>query len=279
MLPAGRWSDFHTGQTYAGGRTASVPAPLAHPPLLVRAGAFLPMTAYRPSTAQYRPDTLLLRYYPDPTSPESEFTLYDDDGHSAQALARREFERLTLRGFCTPRQTDVLLSSSGQYPGQPAFRFVRLLVQRVAAPPTGILFDEQPVPAEGYSYNSARHELEIHFLMHAGVAVSIRGLQLLDAPAGLAAPEALTLEAPDSRSFGPQGTMLRYARFASGAAAPAELRIRNAQGALVRTLPLAPEPGPHGLLWDARDAAARPLPPGVYTAETAGQHQRLILTR
>ncbi len=279
VLPAGRWIDFYTGQTYAGGRTAGVPAPLAHAPLLVRAGAFLPMTAYRPSTAQYRPDTLLLRYYPDPTSPESEFTLYDDDGHSAQALARREFERLTMRGFCKPRQTDVLLSSSGAYPGQPAFRFVRLLVQRVAAPPTGILFDEQPVPPEGYSYDAARHELEIHFLMHAGVAVSIRGLELLAEPAGLAAPEALTLEAPDSRSFGPQGTTLRYSHPAGTLPAPAELRIRNGQGALVRTLPLAPEPGPHALPWDARDAAGRPLPPGVYIAEAAGQHQRLILTR
>ncbi|MDQ2769222.1 MAG: hypothetical protein M3Y54_01815, partial [Bacteroidota bacterium] len=278
VLPAGRWVDFYTGQTYAGGRTVGVPAPLAHAPLLVRAGAFLPMTAYRPSTAQYRPDTLLVRYYPDPSSPESEFTLYDDDGHSAQALARREFERLTMRGFCTPRQTDVLLSSSGAYPGQPAFRFVRLLVQRVAAPPTGILFDEQPVPAEGYSYDPARHELEIHFLMHAGVAVSIRGLELLAAPAGLPTPEALTLEAPDSRSFGPQGTTLHYSRFASGPTALAELRIYNAQGMLVRTLPLAPEAGPHALFWDARDVAGRPVPPGVYTAAAAGQHQRLIVT-
>ena len=277
VLPPGRWIDFHTGQTYAGGRTAGVAAPLAHTPLLVRAGAFLPMTAYRPSTAQYRPDTLLVRYYPDPTSFESEFTLYDDDGHSAQALAHREFERLTLRGFCTPQQTDVILSSAGQYPGQPLFRFVRLLVQRVAAPPTGMLFDEQPVPAEGYSYNPARHELEIHFLMHAGVAVSIRGLQLLDAPAGLAAPEALALEAPDSRSFGPGGTMLHYTCFSGGPIEPAEVRIRSPLGQLVRTLVLATGPGPHALPWDARDARGRPVPPGVYTAEAAGQHQRLIV--
>ena len=33
------------------------------------------------------------------------------------------------------------------------------------------------------------------------------------------------------------------------------------------------------LPWDARDATGQPLPPGVYTAETLGQHQRLILTR
>ncbi|GAB3587276.1 glycoside hydrolase family 31 protein [Hymenobacter daeguensis] len=278
VLPGGNWIDFYTNQTYAGNQTAGVPAPLAHTPLLVRAGAFLPMTAYRPSTALYRPDTLLLRYYPDPSAPESEFTLYDDDGHSAKALARRQYETLTARGFCTPAQTDVILSSNGEYPGQPAFRFLRLLVQRVAAPPTAIYFDEKPVPAEGFSYDPIKHELEVHFLMNAGVSVRLSGLKILTTAAPDAAPETLTLEVPDSRSFGPGGTTLRYTRHPAGPA-EAALRIRNARGGVVRTLPLDGSIGTHALPWDARDAAGQPVPPGVYTAEAAGQHQRLIVTR
>ena len=279
VLPGGNWIDFYTNQTYAGGRTVGVPAPLARTPLLVKAGAFLPMTAYRPSTAQYRPDTLLLRYYPDSNVSESEFTLYDDDGHTAPALARRHYETLTARGFCTPTQTDVILSSNGEYPGQPVFRLLRLLVQRVAAPPTAVYLDNQLAPAEGYSYDPITHELEVHFLMNAGVAVSIRGLQLLAAPTGSSAPETLTLEAPDNRSFGPDGTTLRYTRHAGSTGAPARLSIRNAQGRLVRTLPLDPAPGSHALPWDGRDDARQPVPPGVYVAETDGQHQRLIVTR
>ncbi|WP_210518611.1 TIM-barrel domain-containing protein [Hymenobacter terricola] len=278
LLPNGNWIDFYTNQTYAGGRTVSVPAPLAHAPLLVRAGAFLPMTAYRPSTAQYRPDTLLLRYYPDPATPESEFTMYDDDGHSAQALARHQYETLTMRGFCTPKQTDVILSSNGDYPGQPAFRLLRLLVQRVAAPPTAVYLDNQLAPAEGYAYDPVKHELEVHFLMNAGVAVSIRGLRLLNAPATGTDPESFTLEVPDSRSFGPNGTTLSYVCDATSGAAGL-LLIRNAQGGVVRTLSLDPGPGRHVLAWDGRDDRHRPVPPGVYVAETAGQHQRLIVTQ
>ncbi|MDO7854371.1 glycoside hydrolase family 31 protein [Hymenobacter sp. CA1UV-4] len=276
LLPSGNWIDFYTNNTYAGNSVVGVPAPLAHTPLLVRAGAFLPMTAYRPSTAQYRPDTLLLRYYPDPSAAESEFTMYDDDGHSAQALAKRQYETLTMRGFCTPAQTDVILSSNGEYPGQPVFRYVRLLVQRVAAPPTALYFDEKPVPAEGYSYDPGKHELEVHFLMNAGVAVSIRGLKILTNMAPNSTPEALTLEAPDSRSFGPGGTTLRYTCHEGQ---PAPLLIRNAQGEVVRTLALEPNTESHALAWDARDDARRPVPPGVYTAEAAGQHQRLIVTK
>ena len=69
---------------------------------------------------------------------------------------------------------------------------------------------------------------------------------------------------------------MRYTTHTAGAA---ELRIRNTQGLLVRTLPLDAATGSHSLNWDAHDAAGQPLPPGVYTAETNGQHQRLILTR
>jgi len=277
VLPAGSWVDFYSGQTLAGGRTVSVPAPLARTPLLVKAGAFVPMTNYRPSTARYLPDTLLLRYYPDPQVTESSFTMYDDDGHSAQALAKKQYETLTMRGFYSRAQTDVLLSSDGEYPGQPVFRFLRLLVQRVAAPPTQVLLDGKPTPAEAWTYNAARHELEVHFLMNAGTAVSLRGLQLLTRPVADDAPETLTLEVPDSRSFGAGGTTLRYTRHATGAGA--SLRILNAQGALVRELPMAAAPGAHSLQWDGRNAQGQPLPPGVYTAEAAGQHQRLIITQ
>ena len=280
VLPDGNWIDFHSNLTYPGGRTVSVPAPLAHAPLLVRAGAFLPMTAYRPSTAQYRPDTLLLRYYPDPASAKSEFTMYDDNGHSAQALARRQYETLTMRGFCTPLQTDVILSRNGQYSGQPVFRLLRLLVQRVAAPPLAVYLDNQPAPAEAFSFDPVRHELEIHFLMKASMAVSLRGLQILTAPAPSCNPELLTLEAPDSRSFGPNGTTLRYTRHATSPTEEAStLRISNAQGDVVRTWPLALAPGAHALRWDGRDDAHHSVSPGVYTAETDGQHQRLIVTR
>ena len=277
-LPAGNWVDFYSNQTYAGGRTVAVPAPLAHTPLLVQAGAIVPMTAYRPSTDQFRADTLLLRYYPDAGTPNSSFTLYEDDGHSAQALAKSEFDLLTLTGRYTATQTTLELhAKGGHYPGQPAQRTVQLVVARVAAAPAAVLLGGQPLPATAVAFAPATGELRVEFpLARPDAVLELRGLRLNTAPVANAAPEALTLEAPDQRSFGPRGTTLRYTRHAAGAA---RLRIRNAQGQLVRELPLYAATGPHALPWDARDAARRPLPPGVYTAEAAGQHQRLILTR
>ena len=278
-LPGGSWIDFYTNQTYAGGLTVAVPAPLAHTPLLVRAGAILPMTAYRSSTDQFRADTLLLRYYPDAGMPNSTFILYEDDGHSARALEQKQFELLKLSGFYRPEQTELfLVSNNGHYPGQPSRRTVDLLVERVAAAPTVVLINDVPLSAsQSGSYDTTRHEWRIQLkLPDIASRISMRGLRLNTTPASNTAPQTLTLEAPDQRSFGPGGTTLHYVRYAPGVA---ELRIRNARGTLVRTLPLEAVTGPHTFPWDARDATGRPLLPGVYTAETAGQHQRLILTQ
>ena len=276
-LPPGSWIDYRRNYTYPGGRTVGVVAPLAEIPLLVRAGAFIPTTTYCPSTARYRPDTLLLRYYPDPRQADSEFTMYDDDGHSAQALARHQYELLDLRGFYSPHQTDIILSSAGGYPGQPVFRLLRLLVQRVAAPPTAVLLDGQVAPAEAYTYRPATHELEVHFLMNAGVVVSLQGLKLLTAPLPDLDPDALVLEAADNYGrFGSgQSTTLHYTRYAPGG--PAELLLRDARGSIRAHLPLAAAVGAHTLRLAAADAAGRALPPGIYWAETAGQHQRLVV--
>lgn len=278
-LPAGSWIDFYTNQTYRGAQTAGIPAPLARTPLLVKAGAFVPMTPYHPSTALYRPDTLLVRYYPDPRVGESEFTMYEDDGHSAQALAKKEYETLTMRGFWGRDQTDVLLSSDGDYPGQPAFRLMKLLVQRVAGPPTAVFLDGQLAPAEGWSYNAERRELDIHFLMNAGTAVSIRGLKIDTRPRRDDAPDALTLEAPNDRTFGPTGTTLHYTRHQANQATDSPLRITDSQGRVVFTAPLSDKPGAHTLRWNAHDTQGQALPVGVYIAEANGQHQRLILTQ
>ena len=281
VLPGGNWVDFTSNQTYAGGQTIGLLAPLAHTPLLVRAGTFLPMTAYRPNTALYRPDTLQIRYYPDTQSPESNFTVYEDDGHSAQALAKKQFELLTLTGHYGAAQTDISFKSNGgHYADQPARRMVELFIQRVATVPTAVSLDGQPVAPSAVTYDPARRVLHIQLVLSApNASLSLRGLQLNTKAVPGSDPETLTLEAPDNRSLGPNGTTLHYTRHAEGRAnTPARLIIRNGQNGLVRVLVLENAAGPHALNWDGRDEAHHPVAPGVYVAEAGEQHQRLIVT-
>ncbi|WP_165903870.1 TIM-barrel domain-containing protein [Hymenobacter gummosus] len=281
VLPPGNWIDFDSHQTLPGGRTVGRVAPLQRLPLLVRGGAFLPLTRYRPSTAQYRPDTLQVQYYADPSAGLTTFAVYEDDGRSARtAAATYHFQALTLHGLSTAAETRVTMTLSGQpYPGRPPRRVVELLIPRVPAPPTAVLLGAAPLPPAAWQHEAATRTLRLRVILDTTAAGHHLALRLLNLPLDTAAapyldPELLTLEAPAARAFR-GGTELRYTLHQP--TAPGPLRIVGSRGELVRRLPVATTAGPHRLTWDGRDEQGRPLPGGVYWAELAGQRQRLVL--
>jgi oligosaccharide 4-alpha-D-glucosyltransferase len=277
QLPAtpGGWVDFETGQTLpADGQMVGLPAPLGHIPLLVRAGAFVPMTAYRASTAAFRADTLLVRYIPDLQTPTSTFSVYEDDGHSAQALAQKQYATIQLTGRYTARQTTISAQVTGTYPGAPAQRLVQLRVARVAAAPTAVLLGGQPLSAAAWQFDAAQHELRVQFPLVKSATLTLVGLRLRTTLAAQLDPETLTLTAPDSRTFSDAAT-LHYTRHVA-TNMPEVLRIHNGCGQVVRELPTTTAIGAQTLRWDGRDAQGRPVPPGVYMADLAGQHQQLL---
>ena len=270
----GGWVDFETGQTLPGGQTVGLNAPLGHIPLLAPAGAIVPMTAYRSSTAAYRPDTLTVRYFPDFKVPESSFTMHEDDGRSAQSLRQLKFALVELTGTATSDFVTFTAVVSGSYPGAPARRLVQLQLARVATAPISVRLDGEPLAATEWQYDAVRHELRVQFPLTHKAKITIPNLRLLTQPAAQTDPETLTLTVPDSRTFsGAAG--LHYERY-SPAASPAVLRIRDARGQVVRELPTATEAGAHAATWDGRDTQGRPAVPGLYDVELAGQHQRLV---
>jgi alpha-glucosidase (family GH31 glycosyl hydrolase) len=275
-LPAtpGGWVDFETGQTLPGGQTVGLNAPLSHIPVLARAGAFVPMTAYRPSTAAYRPDTLVVRYFPDAMVRTSSFTVYEDDGHSARALAQNQCATVRLLSYITAIQTTIAAFMTGSYSGAPVQRLIQLRIARVAAVPTAVRLGGQLLPRTAWHFDEAQHELRAAFPLAKQASLTLTGLRLLTAPATQTDPETLTLTAPDSRFFS-NSAGLHYERY-EVAANPAPLRIRDARGQLVRELPTTAEVGTHATTWDGRDTQGRPAAPGLYDVELAGQHQRLV---
>jgi len=78
-LPEGDWFDFWTGERHAGPGGVTLAAPLDRLPLLVRAGAILPLGPVVQHTRERPLDELTLQIYPRGTS---RFELYEDDGHS-----------------------------------------------------------------------------------------------------------------------------------------------------------------------------------------------------
>jgi alpha-glucosidase/alpha-D-xyloside xylohydrolase len=77
-LPRGRWVDFWTNESLAGGREIDRPVDLDTVPLYVRAGAIVPMGPVRQYVDEPSPEAPSLVVYPgaDGTS-----DWYEDDGH------------------------------------------------------------------------------------------------------------------------------------------------------------------------------------------------------
>jgi alpha-D-xyloside xylohydrolase len=121
-MPKGAsWYDFDTGEVHKGGASVTVKAPYSRIPVLVKAGAILPMGP----VTQYvdeRPDApLTLNVY---TGADGSFSLYEDDGVT-NAYARGEFSRIPL-SYNDKTGTVTIGARAGQYKGMVARREFRV---------------------------------------------------------------------------------------------------------------------------------------------------------
>ncbi|HEX5342856.1 MAG TPA: TIM-barrel domain-containing protein [Duganella sp.] len=115
-MPKGAdWYDFYTGELHKGGSTVSVKAPETRMPVLVKAGAILPLGP----VTQYvdeKPDApITLNVY---TGADGQFTLYEDDGVSNGYL-RGEASRIP---FSYKNGVLTIGARTGQYKGMVAKR-------------------------------------------------------------------------------------------------------------------------------------------------------------
>ncbi|WP_105623483.1 glycoside hydrolase family 31 protein [Cronobacter malonaticus] len=119
-LPANHhgWYDFHTGQWYSGGQWVTLDAPLERLPLLVRAGAGLPLSARLRHVDAQRDDAREFRLYPVPGNGESSGLLFEDDGES---WGYREGNALWVNWQmrCSAGAIHLTFSTTGNY--QPAW--------------------------------------------------------------------------------------------------------------------------------------------------------------
>ncbi|KQW93653.1 alpha-xylosidase [Massilia sp. Root418] len=121
-MPKGAsWYDFDTGEVHQGGAAVTVKAPYGRIPVLVKAGAILPMGP----VTQYvdeRPDApLTLNVY---TGADGSFSLYEDDGVT-NAYTRGEFSRIPL-SYNDKTGTVTIGARTGRYKGMVAKREFRV---------------------------------------------------------------------------------------------------------------------------------------------------------
>lgn len=113
------WYCFYSGQWYSAGQTIVVEAPLERLPLMVRAGAALPLSAHLAPVDAAADNTRELKLFPLPGCGESTGELFEDDGasHNWQQGAALW---LHWRIVSDNQRIDIQFTATGNY--HPAWR-------------------------------------------------------------------------------------------------------------------------------------------------------------
>ena len=144
-LPAGVWFDFHDGTRFDGNQTVRLKTRADGIPVLVKAGAFVPMVAPVQNTTQYSTAKLELHHWSDASVAQSSGRMYDDDGATRTAIASGAHEVLTFASTRSERGLTIdLKREGGEYAGKPATREIALVLHGWDRAPAAVTVDGQP---------------------------------------------------------------------------------------------------------------------------------------
>lgn len=115
-LPVGEWYAFATNERITGGRWIEPAVTLNEIPVYVKAGSFVPfwMDSLAKNTKAYTPlSKLHIRYYP--SSINSEYLFFDDDGKNPASIASKQFQLIKLTANTKDALTTIQIKAQ-QWP-------------------------------------------------------------------------------------------------------------------------------------------------------------------
>ncbi|MDP4286009.1 MAG: glycoside hydrolase family 31 protein [Bacteroidota bacterium] len=116
------WIDFWRGNSFKGGQTILVPAPIDQIPLLIKAGSIIPMGPYLQYAEEKPADPIELRVYP---GADAKFVLYEDENdnynYEKGIYATIQFN------WNEKDQTLTIGKREGEFPGMLAKRTFRIV--------------------------------------------------------------------------------------------------------------------------------------------------------
>lgn len=119
-IPGGTWIDFQTKETFVGPRWIRIFGDIERIPLLVKAGAILPLAPIVSNSGQIPEDSLILSVYP---GENGRFRFYEDDGVTEQYRnGQFEWTQLTTHLENNRKWTITIDPVEGHCPALPAWR-------------------------------------------------------------------------------------------------------------------------------------------------------------
>ena len=151
-LPEGVWFGYFNGERYPGNQTVELKASLSTLPVLIRAGAFIPMIDDIQSTKDYDSSVLTLHYYDDSTISSSNGKMYEDDGKSFNSIEKNQNEILHFNANRNSQHQDngrlvFSFNRTGKgYPQMPETREMSLIIHHWLQAPKNITLAGKTIP-------------------------------------------------------------------------------------------------------------------------------------
>lgn len=130
-LPQGNWYNYHTGAQASGGDWITQRVFIDDIPLFVKAGTFLPLANFSSlnairNTNDYDDKNLIINYYP--SSENSNYSLYLDDGKTNGTLEKGKYGLLHFQGVTTMDEVHITITSMGDPVYKNAHRLLNFTV-------------------------------------------------------------------------------------------------------------------------------------------------------
>lgn len=160
-LPKGvSWTDFYTGQVYKGGIILKYNPTYGNIPVFVRGGSFIPMKTEAVSTSNYSLDEFEMHYYTDPMVRNSSYSLYNDDGLTADAYSKGQYESID---FTSTDNDERLLISVQKKTTDERYKSVnnkiKLCVYNLELKPQSVSINGHQISNKELSWNPVTNKL------------------------------------------------------------------------------------------------------------------------
>ncbi|NVJ87952.1 MAG: DUF5110 domain-containing protein [Flavobacteriaceae bacterium] len=137
------WFNFYTSEVVKGNHTKVVKVNQNYIPTYVRGGVVIPMTKLVQTTEQYKGTNLELHYYFDASIKESERIMYNDDGKTAYAFERSQYELLSFKSAINKKYIEFNFSAKHGKSWWPENKEITLVVHNINSKTRRVLINNK----------------------------------------------------------------------------------------------------------------------------------------
>lgn len=157
-FPFGDWYDFYDGTIYKGGKSLMVNTSKDYIPNFVKAGSFVPMAKQLKTTKDYDGNTFELHYYLSLNKKDSRYSMYNDDGLTAESINKGLYEILNFEVNYLNKEMTIKMTAENGPNFKTNTKSIDLVLHHLQDNINSVLLNGNSIP---YKFNNETSKLSI----------------------------------------------------------------------------------------------------------------------